>query len=190
MISAIQKENVLPPVMITDVLTANPHSAKSNRVMEEVNNRINPLSDDQVSDIEQGWFIQSSKETLEAKLAGHKAEKCRTMYSIIRYYRKDTANAASQDSIIKILRNENRLWAKYDLAFHYLNASDTLNSDNIMDSIPIIIDLSASDLNQYNLYSDYYNIVRELKIQDKSIIQIDSSQKQTLYNIYHNANGG
>jgi hypothetical protein len=190
MISAVQKENVLPPVMITEVLTANPQSAKSNRVMEEVDNRVNPLSDDQITNIEQGWFVQSAKEALEAKLAGHKADKYRAMYSIIRYYKNDTANPASQDSIVKVLKNENRPWAKYDLAFYYFNAYDTLNSDNLMDSIPILFDLTTAELNQYNLYSDYYDIVRELKIQGKSIIQIDSSQKQTLYSIYNNAKGG
>ena len=189
MISAVQRENVLLPVMITEVLTANPQSAKSNRVMEEVNNRVNPLSDDQITDIEQGWFVQGAKEVLEAKLSGHKADKYRAMYSIIRYYKNDTANPASQDSIVKILKNENRTWAKYDLAFHYLNAYDTLNSDNVMDSIPILFDLTTAELIQYNLYSDYYDIVRELKIQVKSIIQIDSSQKQTLYSIYNNAKG-
>lgn len=83
MIDAVNKENVLQSAMITDILVANPQSAKSDRVMQEVYNRNNPLTNHQLNMINQGWFIQGAKEKLESKLSVFYGEKYRLQSKIL-----------------------------------------------------------------------------------------------------------
>ena len=41
--SAIEKEDVLPNVMIRDVMVANPHNAKDDALLEKIDERTNPM---------------------------------------------------------------------------------------------------------------------------------------------------
>lgn len=191
LINAVNKEDVLPSFMITEVLTANPQSAKSDKVMDEVHSRMNPLSNNQIGQIEQGWFIQGAKEILESQLAEYYAKKYRAMNTLIRYYSNDTVNPDnSYDSIADLLGKDNRLWAKYQLCLHHINQDDTTSTEIIFDSIPEQFDLSADELNLHNEFSDYMDILKELIAENKCIFIIDSSKKQQFYTIHSNANNG
>ncbi|MCF8387574.1 MAG: hypothetical protein K9G47_06805, partial [Bacteroidales bacterium] len=66
MVSGTQKENVLSGVMVTDILSANPQAAKSDTVMDAVNNRINQLTDEQLAEINQGLYMVGAKEALQS----------------------------------------------------------------------------------------------------------------------------
>ena len=191
LINAVNKEDVLPSIMITEVLTANPQSAKSDNVMDEVHSRMNPLSNDQIDQIEQGWFIQGAKEILESQLADYYAKKYCAMNTLIRYYSNDSLNPDnSYDSIADLLGKDNRLWAKYQLCLHHINQDDTTSAGIIFDSIPEQFDLSANELNLHNEFSDYMDILKELMAENECIFIIDSSKKQQFYIMHSNANSG
>jgi len=52
--TAIQNENVLPNEMIRDILVANPQAPKSESVMDQLNNRYNPMPDSLLAEIQKG----------------------------------------------------------------------------------------------------------------------------------------
>ncbi len=191
MIDAVNKEEVLQPVMITDILVANPQSAKSDKIMEEVYNRNNPLTNQQLNMINQGWFIQGAKEKLEAKLSVFYRKKYIAQNTMLRYYKNDTVNpGASYDSIAKILRDDQRIWAKYQLCMHYLNSHDTNNAQLALDSIPIEFELIGNQQTQHEYFEDYVSIIEELVDERKSVVFLDSSQIQQIFYIYNNSKDG
>ncbi len=61
--------------MIRDVLVANPQSAKSNEVIEQLNERLDPMPAYMMGQIMNGKNTTSAKEDLEARLSNSKAEK-------------------------------------------------------------------------------------------------------------------
>jgi len=70
MITAVNKEDVLSSSMVTDILSANPQAAKSEEIMDQVENRINPLTDEQMSQVLEGLTETGGKEILEGEIAG------------------------------------------------------------------------------------------------------------------------
>ena len=189
LVSAVNKENVLSSTMITDVLVANPQSAKSDTVMESVSQRINQLSDEQMEDVEQGLYIIGAKESLESKLSSYRASYDRALKNLIRIFRNDTISESPSDSIICLLQQENWIWAKYALAFEYYEKGDSLNVENTLESVPLLFTLTSLETYEHQLYEDYFGILLSLRSEVKSIFEADSMQKITLHNILNNSNG-
>jgi hypothetical protein len=65
--SSINREELLNNAMIRDIMVANPHSAKSETLMQEVDMRLEPMPDYMKDEILEGVFVLSAKELMEAK---------------------------------------------------------------------------------------------------------------------------
>ncbi|HOX78718.1 MAG TPA: hypothetical protein PLW31_11865 [Bacteroidales bacterium] len=113
--------------MITDVLVANPQSAKSDKIMNTVDERSNPLTDDQMADIGQGRFITGAKESLESKHTAYLFARDLSKSKIIRSFKTDTLCESPSDSIINILNYQPVLSDEYRKAFEYFAKGDSLN---------------------------------------------------------------
>ena len=181
MTSVVNKENVLPPEMVTDVLVANPQSAKSNEVLAEIENRLIPLTQEQKDAIMQNWYISGAKESLESKLAGYKADYADALYDLIAQFRFDTVSPNPIDSIIAVLESENSLWAKYVLVSEYLSKGDVTMAENTLNNIPATFQFSATEQEEYEDYQDVFDILSNVQQQGTSIFELDSLQKEVLY---------
>jgi len=180
MIKASENEEVLTNALIRDVLVANPQSAKSNEVMAKLEQRVLPLPDYMVEEIEQGIFSVSQKELLEAELAYHHQQRELARISLIQSFINDTA-IITKDSLMNFYSGENDRTLKYDLAFLYLSENDSLNVMNTLFSIPDNFDLTSPQQDLHDQYLDYFEIM--LNLQDAGINEtvLDSSQIEELY---------
>jgi len=181
--SAIAKEEVLPNAMIRDILVANPQSAKSNAILDELNNRFVQMPEPMMDEILAGQTQISAKETLEGEIAFHKAKRQDLFYQLVRSYRADTINPASRDSLIALLQRESSLKAKYLLAFEYLENGDTSLVANTLNAIPATFTLSNTQEQVYDDYLDYFGILTSLKTEGKSILELSSDQLTVLQNL-------
>lgn len=57
MISAAEKESVLPNSIITEVLIANPQSTKSDKVLDKLDERVEPPSGNQITKIQVNYSV-------------------------------------------------------------------------------------------------------------------------------------
>ncbi len=187
--TAIMKEDVIPNAMIRDVMVANPKSAKSDILIDKLNERINPVPEYMKAQILQGRSILSLREETEADLSDYKDKETRILNKIISYYRNDTINPiASADSILKMYQSEDKLWAKYALAFEYLDRDDSINVISTLDTIYLNFELNEKQLVAHEDYEDYFEIITGVKSEGKSIYQSDSADIAGLYEIYDNSN--
>jgi hypothetical protein len=170
--SAIQKENVLPNEMIRDILVANPQSAKSENVMNELDNRFIPMPEPMLEEILEGQDSLGSKEILEAKLLTRKIEKSETLNELVLHYKNDTVNLSSGDSVLSLLDGDNSLASAYRLAFEYLAGNDTAMVTNVLNEIPSRFILDEQRQDQYEDYLEYFSVILNLKSQGKNILQI------------------
>jgi hypothetical protein len=161
--SSIAKENVLPNVMIRDVLVANPQSAKSPSVMQSLDDRFIPVPEYMMNEIMMGQYTYGHKELLEQKLSKHKRSRDLAFAKLMRHYHSDTINTAtSSDSIIALLNDQDYLDACYQLSMLYLSKHDSANAFSTLNNIPIEFDLTSNEQSTWQLYSDLIDINWEI----------------------------
>jgi len=107
--STIEKEEVLPNAMLRDVMVANPHTAKSISLLEQLDERFEPMPDYMKAQILAGRSIQNLKQELEAQLAGYKLKKAKALNNIVRYYNEEFNPITASDSILALYQEDNTL---------------------------------------------------------------------------------
>ncbi len=189
MVSGTEKENVLTGDMVTDILSANPQAAKSDTVMNAVNNRSNPLTDEQITEINQGLFTVGAKEKIMADIGWFEGKKQYAFHSLLRHFRKDTTNPVPPDSLILLLSDADNIWADYTLAYEYLRVHDSANAINTLNNIPYNYNLTLSQSNNHAMYEDYFELLLQLDSEGKTVLDCDSAEIAELYLIYNDASG-
>jgi papain like protease/type IX secretion system substrate protein len=176
--SAIDKENVLPNVMIREILVANPQSAKTPDVLQMIDSRIDPMPGFMMSEIMGGENILGAKEVLEQNLSFHKSERDKSLTRLERYYLSDTANTSeSNDSLIALWYDEPYIASKYNLSFHYIINGDSSNSIYNLDNIPLEFDLVENEENTHQDYEILFNVLEQLHCDS---VKLDSNMIQSL----------
>jgi hypothetical protein len=171
-------------------MAANPQSAKSDDVMEAVNNRSNPLTDEMIGQIEQGIGIISAKEALESSRSFFSQRKMNALNWILRFYKSDTITpSTSNDSILSIFDRESQISSRYRLALEYLFENDTLNAWSTLDSISSTYTLNSQQIIEHDYYEDFIELLFVVYNESRNMLQLDSVEKSTLYNIETNSMG-
>ncbi|MCF8299048.1 MAG: T9SS type A sorting domain-containing protein, partial [Saprospiraceae bacterium] len=183
--SAIDKENVLPNAMIRDVLVANPQSAKSDNVIETLDERLVPMPDYMMAQIMQGKNTTSAKENLEAEIQNWKGKNEKAYSNMFRYYKNDTT-LNSFDSVVYWLQNQNTIDARYRLAFEYLSNNDTSLINSVLSGITNDFVLNSKQNLIHQDYLSYFQIINALVSQGKTIMEADSTQIVSLQLIANN----
>jgi hypothetical protein len=189
MVEAINKEEVLSSSLITDILTENPQSAKSDTVQLAPDARSDQLSAEQRDAINYGWFSIGAKESLESELAFTSSIRSREFNKLIRYFKNDTTMFSAYDSIITFLTNENTLESKYSLALEYLNNADSNSAINVLENIPLTFSLSASQVNHHQNFEEYLDLRTSLLAEGKSLLDADSLEKIQIRSLFNIADG-
>jgi hypothetical protein len=104
--AAIGKEDVLPGALLRDVMVANPQTAKSDRLMDKLDARFDPLPDYMKAQILEGRNITSLKEEMESQLAKYRLRKSRTINALMHYYQHPDSTSGGTDSIVQLLLND------------------------------------------------------------------------------------
>jgi hypothetical protein len=189
MVEAIHKEEVLSPDLITEILSENPQSAKSDTIQLALDQRSNPLSEEQRSEIDQGWFFISEKESLESGLSDAKADQTRSFNNLIRYFKNDTLNVSSIDSVITLLSNETNLLYVYKLIFEYLAKGDTISARTILNDIPVTYNMTSPQYQQHQNYEDFVELWINHLAENQILLDADSLEKDQIRDLMYNSEG-
>lgn len=187
---AIIKENVLPNAMIRDILTVNPQSAKSDKVLKALNTRYEPMPDYMMDQIMEGQKRLGSKELLEAQIQSWQQVRAKAKSSLFRQFLNDTNLVNQADSIINFLTNENEPNSKYYLALLYWNIGDTVEAFETLNALPGQFYLTNDQLLTHQQYQDYFNILKRMADSIWTASDLDSVAIQTLFELKDNGASG
>lgn len=114
--STVENESAMPPLMLTQVLKANPQAIKSEEVKERIENRQNAIPEYLMNEIENTGKSFSAKEHLESKALMLRNKRAAEIYLLIAEYKQDTTNKYAMDSICNLLdieKTNNTIFNKY-----------------------------------------------------------------------------
>jgi hypothetical protein len=178
--TSITKEDVLNNAMIRDVMVANPQSAKSAQMVEMLDERVNPMTDEMKNEILAGQTITSEKEDLEAVLSFMKQEAWYNFGALCRLYAIDTLHTWSSDTIGVLFANEASLESQYKLAFWHLFKGNASSATQVLNSIPATFTLDASDQAQHERYSLLLNTLIQLSNDPEIVLEAGTDVANTL----------
>ena len=189
MVNAAEKEDVLPNSIITEILTENPQSAKSEKVLNKLNERTTPPNDNQMAQIHANDTVLGEKEALESKKAYYASRKQQNVNDLVRLNMSDTTITAVYDSIETALSHVQTPESYYLQAFARYNNGDSTGVLNKLSDVTSDFDLNSYETNIHTAYEDYFDVLLALQSEGKNLTDIDSTQKATLYNIVQNSGG-
>lgn len=102
MLEAIEQYN-LPNVLLAEILASNPSAAKSDKIMESLDNRLIPFDEYQRNMVLQGLNVISNKESLEGEMRMRLADRSLTLHLMIERIYMDTTIIHKVDSILPLL---------------------------------------------------------------------------------------
>ena len=187
--TAIEKEDVLPGAMIRDIMVANPKAAKSDKLMQKLDERWTPLPEYMKAQILAGRSVVSIREETESRLAAFKLEKAKYFNNLVRYYLNDTVNpVGSMDSLVVLLENENSLTANYSLAFISGELGAWSEGIDVLNDIPSQFNLTPVEADAHSQFTTFYTLLSDMVQQGKSVFEADSMQIATLIDMEANQN--
>ncbi len=180
---AIFKQDVLNDMRVRDILVANPHSAKSGKLMQQLTQIRPNMPGLMLSAILKGKDFLSPKEETESILSEYKLDNSWVVSALARIYQDES------DSLKWLWRTDNSLISKYLLAFHYLEEGDTIQGAIVLDSIPLLFQLSGEQWVEHQQMDGFYNIVASLYLYGENLNVSDPLQINSLFDILSRTTG-
>lgn len=185
--SAVANEFVLPNVMIRDILVANPQSASSEPVLNELDKRIEPMPEDMYNQILDAESAYSPLEIREMELASLKAKQSWLFNSVVTNYLSDTTGLVD-DSLKVVLQNTPFPEGRYLLALKQMAENDTIAAASTLQSISTSFELNNEQQAIFNDYLNYFEILKEMNRDTLPGTETDSSQTASLLTLMTNIN--
>lgn len=161
--TSIIKEEVLNNAMLRDVLVSNPQAAKSAQMVEMLDNRMVPMTDEMKNEVLAGQLITSAKENLEATLSSYKHDVWVKFSTLCNLYANDTLHTWQSDTIGLLLAGANTPGTRYQLAFWQLFKGNPSAAQQVINNIPSEFTLDASEQSLHTRYSTLLNELIEFE---------------------------
>ena len=170
--SAIEKEDVLNNTMIYEVMTSNPKSARSQELMEKLDERQTPMPDYLKEGIVNASAIITERDSLEGLLAMHNRKRQEAFNRIITKYNSLSGDPVYTDSISDMLHNY-RIAEQFQEVLLKFDMEDNSYS-TVYDNIPGQFILTPIETAEYESLGDFIDLI-EIYNMDQQVISPDSS---------------
>ena len=160
--NAIDKEDVLNNTMIYEVMTSNPKSARSQKLIEKLDERQNPMPGYLKAGIINASAITTERDSLEGLLAMHNRERQDAFNRIMIKYYGLLEDPDYLDSISEILHSY-RIEEQYqEVLLKYSQNNNEYIS--VYNNIPIQFQLTSSQMNNYESLGDFIDLLSDYDI--------------------------
>jgi hypothetical protein len=180
LVKTATEEEVLPEIIIANVLVANPQAAKSSEVQTALDNRPFPMPDYLRDAINEGLAIVSDKEVLERNLAETTLEKEHLLSGLIHLYRNDETNDRSAETEALLLA-ENTLEYDYLAVENYLATERFVEAQQLFNALPSKYSLTEAQQAEYNAMEQIVSLLSVLN--SNNYFLLNPEQKTQLYTL-------
>ena len=182
---SIEKENVLPNPFMRDIMLANPHSGKKEKLVSKIDSRNTQMPAYMKQEINNAKYNLDALDLLLSKKRTRENKKDKLLNSLIRLYLCDTNIQNPFDSIKILLENEQTFNRKIELAYLALQQNDSTEARNIINNIENCFSLSSLEDSILFYYDKFIEILIHQKSNQKADVCIDSLATLDLLQMYH-----
>ena len=165
--SSINREELLNNAMLRDIMVANPHSAKSETILQELDMRLDPMPEFMKDEILEGLFLLSDKELLEAR---RDMNQSLYQYGFNRLLSACLTDSTTMpvDSLISLLSADGSFNSLLKQAWILLETGDTTGALNQISNISSQLELTFDEYNELNQQQSYLQWVIANPIVDET----------------------
>ncbi|HPT14217.1 MAG TPA: hypothetical protein PK796_05460 [Bacteroidales bacterium] len=171
--AAIEQENVLNNALVRDILVANPQSAKSEELLNAVDQRSDPLTDYMIDEILEGAGITSPKEQLEADVAMEHNNADGWYNCMVTGILNDTVGV-NVEALTSLLDSRPRPANDYYKAYKDLEAGDTIGGLQRLQEIPEQYLYNEAQNDDHYVIVEKYRMLGKLLSGNKPVQLMDS----------------
>ncbi len=146
--SSIKREELFNNAMIRDIMVANPHSAKSEALLQELDMRLEPMPEYMRDEILEGVFVLSARELMEAKRDIEMQFYNYGFNRLLSTALTDTV-PVPVDTLLALLAADGSARSLMQQAWVMLENGDTLSAANRMVSIPTEVSFSETEAKEH-----------------------------------------
>lgn len=180
---AAEKEDVLNSALIRDVMVANPHSAKSNKVIEALEQRSETLPESIWAEIIAGKNQISARQALEISISDLSAEKALSRNLLLQAYQDDNKN----DSLRWLMNQIPDALSAYKSAWTWFDEGNTGYGLTAIQNL----DLTAIPENHRSYQNGYVQlaeVINQIATDTSYVLQHDTTALNTLQTLAVNDN--
>ncbi|HPT02072.1 MAG TPA: T9SS type A sorting domain-containing protein, partial [Bacteroidales bacterium] len=186
MTEAATKEEVISNTLLHDILVANPQSATSDEVLDQLDQRIDPMPEDMYNEILQGENILAPLTAEKASIAALKTDNTTLYYHLMNRYLADTSQYAT-DSLLYLLDVQNTSEAAYLEAFIQLNNGEFTAMNSALSGISSEFDLSNEEQLLHSYYQQFFALLQKMQTDTLPDLQADSLTTEQLVELVENS---
>ncbi len=172
---SIEKETVLPNPFLRDIISANPHAARKERHMEQIDERNVNMPEYMKEQIRESKYNLDILDLLKSEKQLRENKKDKYLNSMIRKYLSDTSIENPHDSIIMQIQDEAVLIRKIQKSYAYLAKDDTVSARSSLASISSELDLDVTEDSIVSGFSKLMDILIAQKAKGVSNLLLDSN---------------
>lgn len=177
LVSTAEENEVLPDIMISNILTANSQAAKSEQVQTALNNRTVPMPDYLRDTINQGLFEMSAMEELIINISEIKQQKEAILTELLYSLRTDTTT--SPEVLENLMLSQNRLEYDYLAVSHYLSVNNLPAAVALLNSMQNKYTMTETQHVEYQEMQQLMDIINQLG--SNNYFELLPEQKSELY---------
>ena len=171
---ASTKEEVLSNPLLHDILVANPQSATNEGILDQLDQRADPMPEDLYNEILEGENILAPLTAEKASIAALKTDNATLCYYLMNRYLADSAQYAT-DSLLYLLDFENTAEATYLEAFIQLYNGDFTAMNSTLSGISSEFGLSNEEQLLHGYYQQFFALLQQMQSDTLSGLQADDS---------------
>lgn len=176
------KENVFTDLQIRNVLKKNPQAGRSGWIRNILLNRLTPFSPFYINDIEASADSITDRDSLSWLVAEANTNHDLLLNDLIGWYLDDTLERLN--TLDTILTHPYNPMYRYQLAALYFEKGMYTAYQNVLDNIPIDIELTEEEVDYHETFNEIYDVLKEWTLDSVPLPILDSAKLEWL-NIFY-----
>ena len=181
------REDVFTESVLFEILLSNPEELKKDSLMDYLRNKANPLPEYMMNILDQVANGATARTAMETRMASYRSAYSRAAGDIIRSLVNDTVLNLTE--LRGWLGNLDDIHADRDIIATYVDEGDFTNALTLANMLPSLYGLTGNDLTENDDYVELLELYRDLYVDGRNTMQLDSTERAQVERIAHYGTG-